>query len=183
MAPMSLKRQMVLWMVLVALLCGWQLASAQQSDINPVDLVRRATQNEIAHSGPTKPPYYMYRDHTQWKDHSATTINIETSEGGLSRTIAKNGKPLTAEEQAQSDQKLQKFAYDSEARRKKRQANHEDDQRANTLMRSLPDAFNYSVAGVSSAPNGHKLVRLKFAAKPDWSAPTHETRVLEGMQG
>lgn len=168
---------------LLVVFCAWQFASAQESVVNPVDLVRRATQNEIAHSGATKPPYFIYRDHTQWKDHSTTTINIETSEGGLSRTIAKNGKPLTPDEQAQADEKLRKFAYDSDGRRKKRQANREDDQRADTLMRSLPDAFNYSVVSVSDGPNDHKLVRLKFKAKPNWNAPTHETRVLEGMQG
>lgn len=168
---------------LLFLVCVWQVAAAQQSSLNPVDLVRKATQNEIAHSGATKPPYFMYRDNTQYKDHSITTTNIETGEGGLSRTIAKNGKPLTPDEQAQADDKLKKFAYDSDARRKKRQANRDDDQRAATLMRSLPDAFTYTTEGVSEGPNGHKMVRLKFVAKPDWSAPTRETRVLEGMQG
>jgi hypothetical protein len=169
--------------LLALLLCAWQAAAGQQTNSNPVDIVRRATQNEIAQSGATKPPYFMYRDNTQWKDHSLTTISIETSEGGLSRTIAKNGKPLPPDEQVQADDKLKKFAYDPEARRKKRQANREDDQRAATLMRSLPDAFTYTLLGTSTGPNGHELVRLKFVAKPDWSAPTHETRVLEGMQG
>jgi hypothetical protein len=176
-------KRLVPCFALAALLAGWHLAAAQEQAGNPVDLVRRATQNEIAASGPTKPPYFMYKDHTEYKDHSITTVNIETSEGGLSRTVAKNGKPLTTGEQAQADEKLKKFAYDPEARRKKRQANRDDDQRAATLMRSLPDAFTYTVAGESKAPNGHSLVKLDFKAKPDWHAPTHETRVLEGMQG
>lgn len=158
-------------------------APAQDHNVNPVELVRRATQNEIAATGPTKPPFYMYKNITQYKDHSITNENIETTEGGLARTVAKNGKPLDPSEQAQADQKLKSFAFDTDARRKKRQANREDDQRAITLMRSLPDAFNYTVLGTSTAPNGHKLVRLRFQAKPGWSAPTHETRVLEGMQG
>jgi hypothetical protein len=183
MEPMSRMKKIVACALLLFIVCIWQIAAGQQLSMDPVDLVRRATQNEIAHSGATKPPYFMYRDNTQWKDHSVTTLNIETSEGGLSRTIAKNGKALTPDEQAQADEKLKKYAYDSEARRKKRQSNREDDQRANTLMRSLPDAFTYTVLGVSNGPNGHKLVRLKFVAKPDWSAPTRETRVLEGMQG
>ncbi len=137
-------------------------------------------------SPPPAPPslrYFIYKDHTQWKDHSVTTENIETSEGGLSRTIAKNGKPLSSDEQAQADQKLKTFAYDTDARRKKRQSNREDDQRSITLMKSLPDAFNYTVTGVSKGPNGDEMVHLKFKAKPGWSAPTRETRVLEGMEG
>lgn len=171
-------------LLLSGLICWCQVGSAQQpNNIDPVALVRRATQNEIAATGQTKPPFFMYRDRTQYKDHSITTEAIETPEGGLNRTIAKNGKPLTPEEQADADQKLKSFAYDKEARHKKLKSNRDDDQRSITLMRSLPDAFNYTVTGVDKAPNGHEIVHLAFKAKPGWSAPTHETRVLEGMDG
>jgi hypothetical protein len=171
-------------LLLTALLCCCQVAFAQQqNNIDPVAIVRHATDNEIAATGPTKPPYFMYKDQTQYRDHSITTEAIETPEGGLNRTIAKNGKPLPPQDQADADQKLKSFAYDKDARRKKIKSNRDDDQRAITLMRSLPDAFIYTVTGVSKAANGHEIVRLAFKAKPGWSAPTHETRVLEGMQG
>jgi len=168
---------------LAAVFFSWQIAAAQQQNINPVDLMRRATQNEIAAAGPPTPPYFMYKDHTQWKAHSVTTENIETSEGGLSRTIAKNGKALSQSEQAEADQQLKSFAYDADARRKKRQSNREDDQRSITMMRSLPDAFDYTVTGITKGPNGNEMVHLAFKAKPGWNAPTRETRVLEGMSG
>jgi hypothetical protein len=168
---------------LSGVLCSAGVLFAQQQKIDPVALVRHATQNEIAATGQAKPPYFMYKDHTQYRDHSITTEAIETPEGGLNRTIAKNGKPLTSQEQAEADQKLKSFAYDKEARRKKMKSNRDDDQRSITLMRSLPDAFNYSVTGVEKAPNSHEIVRLAFKAKPGWTAPTHETRVLEGMDG
>lgn len=138
--------------LLALLQCSGVTVVGQQQSIDPVDLVRHATQNEIAATGPTKPPFFIYKDHTQWKDHSVTTENIETSEGGLSRTIAKNGWPLTADEQAEADEQLKSFAYDTEARRKKRQSNREDDQRSITLMRSLPDAFNYTLTGITKGP-------------------------------
>jgi hypothetical protein len=171
-------------LLLGALLTGGPtLAAQQEHNIDAVALVRHATQNEIAATGATKPPFFMYKDNTEWKDHSLTTEAIETSEGGLNRTIAKNGHPLTPDEQAKADQKLKAFAYDSEARRKKRQANRDDDQRSITLMRSLPDAFDYKVTGITKGPTGHELVRLAFKARPGWSAPTRETRVLEGMDG
>jgi len=170
-------------LLLTGLLCCCEIGFTQQQNIDPVALVRRATQNEIAATGQTKPPFFMYKDHTQYRDHSITTEAIETPEGGLNRTVAKNGKPLTTDEQAEADQKLKSFAYDSDARRKKRQANRDEDQRSTTLMRSLPDAFDYKVTEVSKAPNGHEMVHLTFKAKPGWSAPTRETRVLEGMEG
>jgi len=170
-------------LLLTALLCCCETGFTQQQNIDPVAVVRRATQNEIAATGQAKPPYFMYKDHTQYRDHSITTEAIETPEGGLNRTIAKNGKALSAEEQAEADEKLKSFAYDSDARRKKRQSNRDDDQRAITLMRSLPDAFNYTVTGSTKGPSGHEMVHLGFKAKPGWTAPTRETRVLEGMEG
>jgi len=170
-------------LLLAALLWGAPILLAQQQNIDAVALVRRATQNEIANTGAAKPPFFMYKDHTEWRDHSLTTEAIETSQGGLNRTIAKNGQPLTPDEQAKADQKLKSFAYDSEARRKKRQSNRDDDQRSITLMRSLPEAFDYKVTSLTKGPNGHEMVHLAFKAKPDWSAPTRETRVLEGMDG
>ena len=50
----------------------------------------------------------MYRDHVQYKDHSITKEVIETPQGGLS-TIAINGKPLTPEQSAKEDQRLQEI--------------------------------------------------------------------------
>jgi hypothetical protein len=170
-------------LLLPALFCCVQLGAAQQQNIDPVSLMRRATQNEIAATDADKPPFFMYKKTVQYKDHSYTKENIETPQGGLSRPLAKNGQPLSPSEQAQADEKLRKFAYDEGARRKVEQSSREDDQRAITLMRSLPDAFNYTVSGITKSSNGHELVHLKFKAKPDWSAPTRETRVLEGMQG
>jgi len=169
--------------VLAVLTCAALPLFGQEQGIDAVALVRRATQNEIAATGPTKPPYFMYKDNTQWKDHSVTTQSIETAEGGLSRTIAKNGQPLTPDEQAQADQKLKSFAFDPEARRKKFRANREDDQRSITMMRSLPDAFTYQVTGVTRDPNGDEMVHLKFKSRPGWNAPTRETRPFEGMEG
>lgn len=178
-----LMRLLIASVFMTGMLCCGELSFAQQQNIDPVALVRRATQNEIAATGQTKPPFFMYKDNTQYRDHSITTQAIETPQGGLNRTIAKNGKPLSPQEQAEADQKLKSFAYDNDARRKKRQSNREDDQRSITLMRSLPDAFDYKVTGVSTASNGHQIVHLAFKAKPGWSAPTRETRPLEGMDG
>ena len=149
--------------------------------MDPQALVRRTVQNEISDTGNGQ--HFMYKDSTVYKDHSITKEVIETNEGGLSRTIARNGHPLTPQQQAAVDQKLTKFANDAEARRKREEASKVDDQRSATLMRSLPDAFLYTYAGIEKGPKGHEFVRLDFKPNPNWSAPNHETRVLEGMQG
>jgi hypothetical protein len=158
------------------------MAFAQQKpNIDPQQLVRQASKNEIRANNIHQ--YFMYRDHTQYKNHSITKEVIETPQGGLSSTIAINGQPLTADQRAKENQKLEKFANDPEARRKREQSSKEDDQRDQLMLTSLPDAFLYTYAGTQPGPNGHELVHLTFKPNPNFTPPNHETRVYEGMQG
>ena len=168
--------------VSVVLLVASAFGAAQQKpDIDPQELVRRAAKNEIKANNVHQ--YFMYRDRTQYKDHSITKEVLETPQGGLSRTIAINGKPLTSEQRAKEDQRLQKFANDAEARRKKLESSKEDDQRDELMLTSLPDAFLYIYAGTQQGPNGDELVHLTFKPNPNFNPPNHETRVYQGMEG
>ena len=166
---------------LVLLLASTTAIAQQRSDLDPQELVRQASRNEIKANNVHR--YFMYRDHTQEKSHSITKEVIETPQGGLSSTIAINGQPLTAEQRAKDNQKLEKFANDAEARRKKEQSSKEEDQRADLMLTSLPDAFLYTYAGTQPGPNGDELVHLTFKPNPGFSPPNHETRVYQGMQG
>jgi hypothetical protein len=166
----------------VALLLISALSFAQQkADLDPQELVRRAAKNEIKANNVHQ--YFMYRDRTESKGHSVTKEVIETPQGGLSSTIAINGQPLTPEQRAKENQKLEKFANDPEARRKKLESSKEDDQRDELMLTSLPDAFLYTYAGTQAGPNGDELVHLTFTPNPNFDPPNHETRVYQGMQG
>ena len=166
----------------VVLLAGASSVPQQQKlDMDPLELVRRAAKNEIKATEYNQ--YFMYRDHVDYKTHSITKEVIETPQGGLGTTIAINGQPLTPEQRAKDNQKLEKFANDPEARRKKELASKEEDQRDRLMLTSLPDAFLYTYAGTEKGPNGDELVHLTFTPNPNFSPPNHETRVYEGMQG
>ena len=149
--------------------------------MNPIELVRRAAANEIKAND--SHVYFMFKDRTEEKGHSITKEVIQTPQGGLLRTIAINDKPLTAEQRAKDDQKLQKFANDPEARRKRREATKEEDQRDSLMLTSLPDAFLYTYVGEQPGPNGSPLVHLTFKPNPKFNPPNHETMVYLGMQG
>jgi hypothetical protein len=158
------------------------LGHAQQTrEVNPSDLVRRAAANEIKAND--SHVYFMFKDRTEEKNHSITKDVIQTPQGGLTRTVAINEKPLTAEQRAKEDQKLQKFANDPEARRKRKESNREEDQRDALMLTSLPDAFLYTYAGEEPGPNGAPLVHLTFKPNPKFNPPNHETMVYLGMQG
>ncbi|MDR3747189.1 MAG: hypothetical protein P4M04_03375 [Acidobacteriota bacterium] len=177
---MASKRQVI---GLIGIL--WSFASGyaqQQPDVNPIDLVRRAAKNEIR-ANENQKYFFMYKDHSQSKNHSITKEVLETPQGGLARTIAINGKPLTAEQRSKDDQKLTKFANDPEARRKKEESSKEEDKRAELMLTSLPDAFLYTYAGTERGRNGEPMVHLKFTPNPKFDPPNHETAVYQGMQG
>ncbi len=159
------------------------LAAAQQKlDIDPLELVRQASRNEIKAND--VPPYYcMFKDTTEYKDHSITKEILRTKQGGLTSTLLINGKPLTPEERQKDDEKLAKFAHDPDARTKRRESNKTDDKRAETMLTSLPDAFVYTYVGTDRGPRGEQLVHLKFKANPNFNPPNHETAVYQGMEG
>jgi hypothetical protein len=166
----------------VVLLVAGVLGFAQQKpNMDPQELVRRAAKNEIKANDIHQ--YFMYRNRVEYKNHSITREEIETPQGGLGRTIAINGQPLTPEQRAKDNQKLAKFANDPEARRKRQESNKEDDQRDALMLTSLPDAFLYTYAGMERGPNGDDLVHLTFKPNPSFNPPNHETRVYQGMQG
>ncbi len=151
------------------------------SDVDPIELVRRAAKNEIRANDIEQ--YYMFKDNTDYKDHSITKEIVRTKQGGLSITLLLNGKPLTPEERKKEDAKLEKFANDPDARRKRRESNKADDQRAELMLTSLPDAFLYTYVGTDRGPNGEQLVHLKFRPNPKFDPPNHETAVYQGMEG
>jgi len=155
--------------------------SQQKLDIDPLELVRQASQNEIKASNVVH--YCMFRDHIQYKDHSVTREIIRTSQGGLWTTLLMNGKPLTADERQKDNDRLVKFANNPDARRKRREANKADDQRASLMLSSLPSAFLYTYEGTDRGPNGDELVHLRFKPNPNFSPPNHETAIYLGMQG
>ena len=158
------------------------VVSAQQKlDIDPLELVRRASGNEIKANATEY--YCMFKDTTEYKDHSITKEIIRTPQGGLANTLLINGHPLTAEERQKDNEKLEKFANNPDARRKRREANAADDKRSELMLTSLPDAFLYTYAGTDRGPKGEELVHLKFRPNPGFNPPNHETMVYLGMEG
>ncbi len=153
----------------------------QKSDLDPIALVRAAAKNEIRANDVEQ--YYMFRDSTEYKDHSIVKEIVRTPQGGLSTTLLLNGRPLSAEERQKEDDKLRKFANDPDARRKRRESSKADDQRAELMLTSLPDAFLYTYVGTDHGPRGEEIVHLTFRPNPNFNPPNHETAVYQGMQG
>lgn len=169
-------------LAVVALLLPLDAALGQNDDAarDPVALVRRASQNELKTEHGNHP--YRYQLH-KIDDSKVTTKEIvETKDGDVARLVAVDDKPLDPEaRQTEIDRLKNLFAHpELQAHRHKKE--QEDSDRANEMLRMLPDAFIYKYEGMVDGPNG-PCHRLSFQPNPNFDPPDREGQVYHGMAG
>lgn len=125
---------------------------------------------------------YMFRDWKQTPESTITKELVETKEGMVARLIAINGQPLTPQQKANEDARLQDLLQHPEQQQKKRKEQKQDNDRIEKLFRELPKAFQYEYEGTENSGQG-ELIRMKFTPKPDYQPPSRETSVFKAMSG
>jgi|SRR5579883_540252 hypothetical protein len=161
------------------LLCGPAFAALGQSDqnVSANDLARQVINNEIK---------MQDQDHSHWMYQvvevkngvKQTSDTVETSQGDLSRLIAKNGQPLSAQEQKAEDERIEKYLNDPNAQRKKREASQADTRQTEQLFKMLPDALDFSYGERSG-----DTVKLNFEPNPSFHPPSREAKVFHDLEG
>lgn len=165
--------------VLLAVPCTvWSQAAEYES--HPRDFVRATIYNELHAHGDRE--HYMWKD-TEIKPKATTTkLMVETNQGVISRLVSVNGRPLTAQQRAQDDGRVQRLLSDPSALRHKQQEQKDDEEHAQRLLAAIPDAFRFHYVGIEEE-KGEKLVHYTFVPDPNFDPPNHESRVFEGMKG
>src|SRR4051812_17325219 len=97
---------------IIFLLCSVLLPgalAAQDWKSNPRDLVRHAVQNE--NKEPSTKMYFMYRDvkRNSKTGKTETRVMLQTPQLSLARIVAINGQPLSPEEKANEDARLNRL--------------------------------------------------------------------------
>lgn len=126
------------------------------------------------------------RDHTHWRYHAHREDEkqnydrdiIETKDGELGRTLLVNGQPLTPEMRQKDEERMRKLVSDPEERAKRNKREKDDTDKAEQMLKAIPDAFIFKYDGDE---NG--LVRLSFFPNPHYDAPTRELRVFRSLSG
>jgi len=146
---------------------------------NANDLVRKAVQNESQTSAGTE--FHSWKMRQVKPNRTNVRQFVETPDGLIARTISINDKPLTDEERAKEEARINRL-LDPKQMQQKRKEQSEDEKRTRRMVAALPDAFIYTYAGTEEK-NGHKLVNLTFKPNPNFSPPTREALVYQGMEG
>jgi hypothetical protein len=163
----------ILWIPLPAL--------SQTTDAATQTLVSRSAQNELGHDkGPGQP--FRYKLHKIDDGKVNTKEIVETKDGDVARLIALDDKPLTPEQQSAELARLNNLLAHPEVQEHRRKREKEDSDRANEMIRLLPDAFVYRNEGLVNGPNG-SCYRLTFQPNPNFDPPDREAEVYHGMAG
>ena len=165
---------------------GTLVSSATAQTVAPApaetaqELVRKVIDRELA--AEEKPRQYIYRLRREGPEGSWIRDIVDTRDGLVSRLVATNDQPVSAEERAKDDRRLEKLLADPEAQRKRKQRQKENAEETRRLVRALPDAFLYDYDGAEAGPRG-ELVRLKFRRNPGFDPHSRETIIYKGMEG
>jgi hypothetical protein len=156
------------------------VAQAADTGIDPVAIVRRASQNELHSSNGNHP--YRYKLHKIDDAKITTKEIIETKDGDVARLIAIDDKPLDTDARQAELDRLNNLAAHPELQEHRHKKEQEDSDRANKMIRLLPDAFVYKYEGMVDGPNG-ACYRLSFQPNPNFEPPDREAQVYHGMAG
>jgi hypothetical protein len=162
------------------LAAGQATSRADPVASDPVALVKRAAANELKTSDHAHPYRYKLRK----VDNGRTTTKeiVETKDGDVARLLGAEGHPLDADTDQGEVERLNNLLLHPEIQEHRHKREQADSNRANEMIRLLPDAFLYHFEGMGPGPSG-PAYRLSLKPNPDFHPPDREAEVYAGMAG
>jgi len=144
-------------------------------------LVARALAAELRTAQDTTHPM-RYRLRKSSPRLTSTKEIVETQDGFVARLVAINDQPLSAADEQKEQARLDALLSDPSLQRHRKQGEEEDAGIVLKLLRMLPKAFVYQLAGAGAGPAG-KVERFTFKPDPNFRPPDFETQALTSMTG
>ncbi len=165
-------------LLLIGLLSCTALAQkpTRPASADDLALIERASANELAELESPKP--YQYQERLDWNWGSETRSVIETEEGRADRIVLFGGEPLSPEQQAKQQHRLEKFLADHDAVKNELKDQKSETQRRARMVKAFPKAFFFDFAGAEKG-----LLRFNFRPDPEFSPKDRETQMYRGMEG
>jgi hypothetical protein len=180
----SLARRFVLLPAALVFLCAASHGddSASQgpnfsNDPKARELVRRVVANELEQEARDK-SHYMFRLKRVTPKGTSLKEIVQTDQGSVARTLLIDGKPPTEDQKRSEQDKITKLANDPDAQRQRMKREKEDENRAQIMVKALPNAFFYQEIGRDG-----DTVKLRFRPDPDYQPASREESVYTGMAG
>jgi hypothetical protein len=136
----------------------------------------RAAQ-EIAKSHPMR-----YRLHKVTPRLTLTKDMVETRDGDVARLLSLFDKPLSPADEQKEQARLDALLSDPSLQQHRKRSEDADTARAMNVLRVLPQAFLYQLAGTGMASGG-MVEKFTFRPNPQFNPPDLETQLLTAMTG
>jgi hypothetical protein len=157
-------------------------SAASGQEVAPGELVRATIQNEMKDSNSAHSHLFTWKER-KYRAHIPQIAQVvDTPSGAVSRLLLIDGKPLSPAQRSEEEQRNRKMLDPAQMRHRQKEQ-QEDDQRTRKMLATIPDAFDFKYLGSSPSPNGHKLTRIEFIARPGFDPPNRESMVFTGMKG
>jgi hypothetical protein len=141
------------------------------------EFVRKAVANELSQEERDK-SHYMFKLKKVTPKGTKIQQIVQTDQGSIARTVMVDGRPPTEDEKLAEEQKIQRLIGDSDEQKRRQKREKEDENRAQIMIRALPNAFFYQEIG----RDGDTL-KLRFRPDPNYQPQSHEESVYTGMAG
>jgi hypothetical protein len=148
--------------------------------IDPEKIVRDASWNELHAKSPGHS--FGYRLHKVGPHETTLKEIYETKDGDVARLLARDGKPLSTDEENAELERLDHLLAHPEVQEHRHKKEQEDSARGDEMVRMLPDAFLFTDDGTVQGPSG-PCYRLQFRPNPAFAPPDREGEVYHGMEG
>ncbi len=122
--------------------------------------------------------HWMYLDRMKEPGKDEVKQVVETNLAKLELVTSRGGYPVSSNERKKEMQKLQRLATNPEAEGEALRSDREDSQKAQRMLRMLPDAFRYHIENRQG-----DRVMLAFTPDPNFRPATREAMVFHGMAG
>ena len=167
---------------ILLLSASWTAGAQAPRPLDPAKLVEEVARYQIA--------YLQHRDASlQYEAHridskeDVTRAIVESSDGPIGRTIARNGRPLTPQEDTAERARLQ--ALSAASLEKKQKGEQSGEKFGTELITAMPSAMIYTLTpGQPQLPGllRHQIV-LDFSPNPAFHPVTTAQNILTGLQG
>jgi hypothetical protein len=141
------------------------------------ELVRRVVANELEQEARDK-SHYMFRLKRITPKGTRLQEIVQTDQGSIARTLLVDGKTPTEDQKRAEQDKITKLANDADAQRQRMKREKEDENRAQIMIKALPNAFFYQEIGRDG-----DIVKLRFRPDPNYEPASREESVYTGMAG
>ncbi len=161
---------------LVLVVCMGVSARDQSVSLPAAELMNQVVANELTDRAQQRK--WMYLIDKREGKQTLTEQQVDTKDGPFYRLIAIDGTPLNPDQRQQDNVRMDRFLHDSSQQLKNKRGYDQDEQKLESLMRLMPEAFLYDYDGVEG-----NLVRLKFRPNTNYNPPTYEARVAHSLAG